>query len=95
MKKVNPGFSTLTKEQRDRAVKQSVAAAKSRPMTYAMSNKPEFGVTRFANGQCLAQSITSQRSAREKHGSESPICAIGIFDTVEAANAAYIKWRDQ
>lgn len=29
MKKVNPGFSTLTKEQCDRAVKKSVAAARA------------------------------------------------------------------
>ena len=95
MKKVNPGFSTLTKEQRDRAVKKSVAAAKSKPRSYAKNTKPEFGVTRFANGQYLAQTITTQRSGRERHEQDSPIRSIGIFDTVEAANAAYIKWRDQ
>lgn len=95
MKRKIQGFESLTKEQVVRGGKNANRITRAKPKAFAKNDRPEFGVTRFANGQYLAQTITTQRSGREKHDQESPIRAIGIFDNVNAANQAYLNWRDQ
>jgi hypothetical protein len=57
-----------------------------------MNQRPHFGVTRYANGQYLVQTVKFTRKTLEGFSSDSPVKPIGVFPSLQEANEAYERW---